>query len=154
ILGRRLVQFALLSQRIAEVVVGSGKVRTQRQRSLILGHRLAQLALLFERVAEVVVSGGVVRLKYQHLLILGYSLVQLTLLCEDITEVDARADEVRLESYGPSVMNSGIFRPSDPVQRQSKVVVKSWHPIVQGERLSDQIYCSVVATDLVGNNSK
>src|SRR5262249_5594651 len=81
-------------------------------------------------------------------------LVQLTLLCKDIAEIDACADEVRLESYGPGVMNSGIFRPSDPAQRQSKVVVKSWHPIVQGDRLSDQIYCSVVATDLVGDNSK
>ena len=63
ICGHRLVQLALVLQRIAEVGVGLGVVRLEADRLAICGDRLVELALVLERIAEVVMGLGVVRLE-------------------------------------------------------------------------------------------
>jgi hypothetical protein len=40
------------------------------------------------------------------------------------------------------------------VEGQSDVVVKSRNPIVQGDRLANQIYCGGPASDLVGDDAE
>jgi hypothetical protein len=51
-------------------------------------------------------------------------------------------------------MNDGIFSMTEGIKGQSNVVVKSRNPIVQGNRLADQLYCHVSAADLVGDDAK
>ena len=53
ICGDRLVELALVSQRIAEVGVGFGKVGLDADRLTICGGRLVEPALVLQRIAEI-----------------------------------------------------------------------------------------------------
>src|SRR2546430_1420611 len=66
----RLGQLALLSERVAPVVVSVGVFRLDVQGLLVMIDRLGRLALLSERQAQVVVDFGVFRPDLQGLLVM------------------------------------------------------------------------------------
>ena len=87
ILRYRLVQFALVFERIAEIVVRQGVAWLERERPLILRHRLIQFALVFECIAEIIVRLGEVRLECKRPLILRRRLIQIALVLERIAKI-------------------------------------------------------------------
>ncbi len=82
---------------IAEIVVRSGVIRVDRQRSPILEHRLLQFALLSQSYADIVVGVGVPWLDGQRSPILRDRFIQFILRFECVAEIEARFREIRLD---------------------------------------------------------
>ena len=80
--GDRFVQFPLVLQGIAQVVVGLGEVRLQFQCPAAAGDRFVQLPLVLQGIAQVVVGLGKVRLQFQCPAAAGDRFVQLPLVPE------------------------------------------------------------------------
>jgi hypothetical protein len=91
--GDRLVELALVLERVAEIGMSLGVVRLDANRLPKCGDRFVELALLLERVAELewpsTRSGLVTSLS-----IFGDCLVELTLFLEACTEVAMSLGEV------------------------------------------------------------
>ena len=81
-------------------------------------------------------------------MILGDRIVDFTLLSQHIAKVAAGSSKVRIELGGPCKMSNGIIRSTKRAQGQSDVVVENGNPIVQCNRLADQVYGQVVTAAL------
>src|SRR5262249_38928120 len=88
------------------------------------------------------------------MLVLNNGLVQSALLFEEIAEIDVSLSVVSPESDGPGVMNFGILQATERAQCKSDVVVKGRNPIVQRDRLSNQVHRQFIAASLMGNDAE
>src|SRR6516165_1012990 len=85
---------------------------------------------------------------------MGRCLVQLALLLERNAEIVVRLGELRIEGERAPEMDNGFFPATEGAKHQSQTVVECRHPIVEGDRLADQVGRHVALAGLVGDDAK
>ena len=151
---RGLRRVALRHQHGAEIVVRLGIVGPQRERLMVARGRIGRAAERGQRIGEVVVSLRQARPQREHALIGPDRLRMLALAGQRIAEVHVRLGVVRLERDRLAVMRGGFVEPAERPVGEADIVVEVRHPLVQRQRLADQLDRGVAAADLVGEHAE
>src|SRR5262249_22528124 len=105
-------------------------------------------------IAKITMRIGVVRPQRQCSPILDRCCFQTALLLQCGAKVVVCLGKIWSERYGTRVMSNRVFQTTNCAQAQSDIIVKRGNPIVQGDRLANQVYGLLMAAHLMGNDAE
>ena len=121
----RLVELALLDERVRQILVWFGQIGTQGQGLLIMGRGPLELPLLLENAAEIVVGFGEIGPQRESALELGCRAIELALKFYALRRDCYALGQVGLESNCLSETVQGLVELPLPLQDAAQVVVRS-----------------------------
>jgi len=122
--GEGVPVLALLVQGRAQVVVGIGFIRIERDGLQVLRHRVAQLALVSIRDPEVVVGLGEIGVQLDRLLALGHGVTVTALVIENPRQIAVHLGHVGIKLGRLLVLRQGIVVLAVALQIDAQVVVR------------------------------
>ena len=115
---------ALVSEGIAEIVVGLGVIGLQFQSFVVVAHRLRHLVLQLEGSSEVVVGLGVVGLQAKGLAVVSHRVGDVVLQLEGGSEVVVGFGVVRLIANGLAKAGHGLLQTSEGLECAAQVAMR------------------------------